>query len=123
MGKVYYNKLVRDHIETKILSRGEQCDVRELNDAAEFEKELAKKIVEEAHELAHARTRADFLHEYADLMVALDALTAHMEVSPAELSLAMQENIEAKGLYKKRHYLRWADDAEFERNETPPSVR
>ena len=38
--------------------------------------ELLKKVVEEAGGLARSRSREDFLREYADLMVVLDALTA-----------------------------------------------
>ena len=79
MARVYYNKLVRDRIKEKIESKGESCEVRAITDEAEFEQELLKKIVEEAHALAHVRTREGFLQEYADLMVVLDALTATLK--------------------------------------------
>lgn len=123
MGKVYYNKLVRDHIEEKILGKGEQCSVRELSDDAEFEQELLKKVTEESRALAHVRSREDFLEEYSDLMVALDALTAVLDITPAELKLALETNVEAKGLYKKRHFLHWSDDSEYESNESPQGIR
>lgn len=123
MGKIYYNKLVRDHIQEKITSKGEQCEVRTLKDDAEFEQELLKKVAEESRALAHVRRREDFLEEYSDLMVALDALTELLEITPAELKLALEENIEAKGLYKQRHFLHWSDDSDYESNETPQGLR
>lgn len=123
MARVYYNKLVRDRIKEKIESKGEQCSVREITDVAEFEQELLKKIVEEAHALAHVRDRDEFLQEYADLMVVLDALTASLEISEAELNVAMKENVERKGLYKRRHYLHWSDDGSYQSNETPQGVK
>ncbi len=123
MSKVYYNKLVRDRIQAKIESKGEQCEVRTLNDDAEFEQELLKKVAEESRALAHVRSRADFLEEYADLMVALDALTELLDITTAELKLAMEENIEAKGLYKARHFLHWSDDSDYTSNETPQGIK
>jgi len=121
--RVYYNKLVRDGIKDKIESKGETCDVRELADGAEFQQELLKKIQEEASALSKVRSREDFLDEYADLMVVLDALTKELEISEAEITVAMKENVERKGLYKKRHYLHWSEDSEYKSNETPQGIK
>lgn len=123
MGRVYYNKLVRDEIQATIEGKGETCHVRVIEDPVEFQQELLKKVIEESGALAHARTREAFLKEYADLMVALDALTAQLEISEAELQVAMTENIERKGLYKSRHFLHWSDDSGYESNETPQGVK
>ncbi|MCA9361713.1 nucleoside triphosphate pyrophosphohydrolase [Candidatus Kaiserbacteria bacterium] len=122
MSKVYYNKLVRDHIKAKIESKGEACEVRVITDDHEYEQELQKKVIEEATALAHARNREDFLSEYADLMVVLDALTANLELSEADIKTAMSENIERKGFYKNRHFLHWSDDSGYKSNETPQGV-
>ena len=122
MAKVYYNKLVRDGIKDKIEGKGEQCEVRKITDDAEFRQELAKKIVEEAHGLAYTRNREKFLQEYADLMVVLDALTAELEISEAEIKTAIAENVEKKGLYKKRHFLHWSDDGSYVSDETPQGL-
>lgn len=123
MGKVFYNKLVRDRIEQKIIDRGESCSVRAIEDNAEFEQELLKKVAEEARALAHVRTREEFIAEYADLMVALDALTAVLEIAPAEIQVALKENLERKGGYTMRHFLHWSDDGDYESNETPQGLR
>lgn len=122
-GRVYYNKLVRDGIQAKIEGNGERCEVRELKDAAEYQQELLKKVQEEASALSQVRNREDFLDEYADLMVVLDALTAQLEISEAELTIAMKENVARKGLYKKRHYLHWSDDGSYKSNETPQGIK
>jgi len=123
MSKVFYNKLVRDNIEKKITSQGEQCAVRKISDDAEFQQELLKKIREEATALSHVRTRTDFLDEYADLMVVLDALTATMGFSEADVQVAIEENVKKKGLYNEKHFLCWSDDTDYISNETPQGIK
>ena len=118
MHKVFYNKLVRDRIKEKIEEKGEACEIRTLTDDSEYEQELLKKVREEADELSRVRTRSDFLKEYADLMVVLDALTVHLEFSEA-----LAENMEAKGGFQNRHFLQWSEDVHYESIETPPGIR
>ena len=122
-GRVFYNKLVRDQIKDKIEGKGESCSVRVVEDDQEFQQELLKKVIEEAQALASVRTREDFLSEYADLMVVLDALTNLLDVSEAELQVAMAENIEKKGFYKDRHFLHWSQDTDYKSNETPQGIK
>lgn len=122
MKKVFYNKLVRDGIKAKIEGKGETCAVRVLEDNEEFEQELLKKVQEEADGLAKATSRAEFLEEYADLMAVLDALTAQLEISEAEIRVALTENVAKKGLYKERHFLHWSAAGEYKSNETPQGV-
>ena len=121
--KIFYNKLVRDKIQDKIESKGEQCEVREITDDNEFQQELLKKIREEATALSSVRTRTDFLDEYADLMVVLDALTATMGFSEADIQIAIEENVKEKGLYNKKHFLHWSADDDYVSNETPQGVK
>lgn len=122
-GRVYYNKLVRDGIKAKIESKGEACEVRVVTDDQEFEQELLKKVAEEAGALARVQSREEFLAEYADLMVVLDALTAHLEITPAELKLALTENVGTKGLFKERHFLHWSSAGKYQSNETPQGLK
>ena len=120
--RVYYNKLVRDFIKGKIEGKGESCSVRVIEDTQEFQQELLKKVVEEAQALAHARSRDEFLNEYADLMVVLDTLTNLMEFSEADIETALAENVESKGLYQERHFLHWSADVGYQSNETPQGI-
>ncbi len=122
MKKVYYNKLVRDGIKAKIERNGEACEVRELTDNDEFERELLKKVREEADGLARAKTRGEFLEEYTDLMVVLDALTQQLEITEADIRVAMTENVAKKGLYKHRHFLHWSAAGDYKSNETPQGL-
>lgn len=122
MARVYYNKLVRDLIEQKIIGKGSACEVRTITDDEEFVQELLKKVKEEASGLAMARTREEFLTEYVDLMVVLDTLTQQFEISEADIKVAMTENINKKGLFKKRHFLHWSSDDTYQSNETPQGI-
>jgi predicted house-cleaning noncanonical NTP pyrophosphatase (MazG superfamily) len=123
MEKIYYNKLVRDGIKDIIESKGEKCEVRPIIDEAEFHQELLKKVSEEAQALSRVSSRKEFLEEYADLMVVLDALTAQMEFSEADIKTALSENVEKKGFYKQKHFLHWSEDATYKSNETPQGVK
>jgi predicted house-cleaning noncanonical NTP pyrophosphatase (MazG superfamily) len=123
MKKVYYNKLVRDTIKDKIEKKGEACSVRIITDDNEFEQELFKKVLEEATALAYVRTRQEFLTEYADLMVVLDALTHTLEISEADIQIVMTENVAKKGLFKNKHFLEWSEDSDYKSNETPQGVK
>ena len=120
--RVYYNKLVRDDIKERIEAKGEKCEIRIIEDDKEFQQELLKKVREEASLLAHSRTREEFLSEYADLMVVLDALTKQLEFSEADNKTAMSENVSAKGFYTKRHFLHWSNDSGYKSNETPQGI-
>lgn len=123
MAKVFYNKLVRDGIKPKIEKLGESCEVRSLTDDSEYQQELLKKIVEEAGALSNSRSREDFLAEYADLMVVLDALTKQLELTEADIRVALEENVAKKGKYEKRHFLHWSDDSGYISNETPQGIK
>jgi predicted house-cleaning noncanonical NTP pyrophosphatase (MazG superfamily) len=121
--RVYYNKLVRDGIKEKIEKKGETCEVRTIVEAQEFQQELLKKVAEESSALSKTRTRDDFLDEYADLMVVLDALTKQMELTEADIKVAIEENLKRKGGYSKRHFLHWSEDTDYKSNETPQGIK
>jgi len=123
MKKVFYNKLVRDGIKTKIESKGESCEIRVIDDEDEFQQELLKKVTEEAQALSRVSSRAEFLEEYADLMVVLDALTARMEFSEADIKTAIEENVAKKGFYKLKHFLHWSEASDYKSNETPQGIK
>lgn len=109
MTRIEYNKLIRDRVKEKIEASGDTCEVRIVTDPLELAEELRKKIVEEAGELASAKGREDFLSEYADLMVVLDALTKLMELTEADIKVAIEENLTKKGVYNSKHFLVWAE--------------
>ena len=120
--RVYYNKLVRDNIKEIIEAKGETCDVRSIETEKEFEQELMKKIAEEARALSMVRSREEFLHEVTDLMIVLETLNEHLKFSDEEVTAALQENLERKGKYDKRHFLHWSEDKTYKSNESPGGV-
>lgn len=109
MRRVQYDKLIRDRVKEKIEREGDGCEVSVLKTDQEFKAALLKKLVEEATELSKTENREDFLAEYADLMVVLDALTNLYELSEADIKLALVESMEKKGGFKERHFLRWSE--------------
>jgi predicted house-cleaning noncanonical NTP pyrophosphatase (MazG superfamily) len=109
MARVQYDKLIRDRVKEKIESKGDTCEVEVLKDDDSFKAALLTKLVEEATELSKTTDRGEFLAEYADLMVVLDALTALHEFSEADIKLALVESLEKKGAFKDRHFLRWSE--------------
>lgn len=110
MERVYHRKLVRDEIPGTIEKSGDAYEVVQLKEDAAFEEALRAKVVEEAGELARTTSRDAFLSEYADLMVALDALADHMELSEAELKVALEENLKRKGGFTERYFLEWSEE-------------
>lgn len=104
-------------------NKGVAYEVRNIEDDQEFEQELLKKVAEEAIGLSHARSRDEFLSEYADLMAVLDALTSLQEISEAEIQVAIKENTKKKGGFKKRFYLHWSEDSDYKSNETPQGLK
>lgn len=119
---MYYNKLIRDRLPARIEEGGDAYEIRPVADANEFQQELLKKVREEADALSRARTREEFIDEYADLMVVLDTLTSALELSEAEVATALQENLAAKGGFQQRHFLQWAEQGSYESNESPQGV-
>lgn len=120
--RVYYNKLVRDNIPDIIRSKHEQCEVRHITDVQEFQQELLKKIKEEAASLAMARTKEEFLEEYADLMAVLEEIVQQLDITADDLRTVRAENIMKKGRYKHQHFLVWSEDVGYKSNETPQGI-
>ncbi|MCA9355207.1 nucleoside triphosphate pyrophosphohydrolase [Candidatus Kaiserbacteria bacterium] len=122
INRIYYNKLVRDNIPSKIEAKHQECEVRKITDIQELQQELFKKIVEEASSLAMCRTRKDFLEEYSDLMVVLETLIRQLEISKDDLIEARKENLVKKGGYKHGYYLRWSADVDYRSNESVQGI-
>ena len=113
MSRVYYNKLVRDGIPEKISENGDECETRVIKDELEFKQELLKKVAEEANELSRTGSRQEFLKEYTDLMIVLDALTKLEDISEAEVQISMKENLLRKGGFDNRLFLYWSSDSTY----------
>ena len=120
--RIYYNKLVRDNTKDKIEAKGEKCEIRPISDVQEFQQELFKKVREEASSVSLARSKEEFLKEYSDLMMVLDTIIEHLEISPEEVQAARDENAHLKGGYKRRHFLHWSGDVGYKSEESPQGI-
>ncbi len=120
--RVYYNKLVRDNIPDIITGKRQKCEVRPITDMQEFQQELFKKIKEESLSLSMARTKEQFLEEYADLMAVLEEIVLQLELTPDDLRKIRSENLLRKGRFKKQHFLIWSEDIGYKSDETPQGI-
>jgi len=122
INRIYYNKLVRDHIPAMIEAKGQKCEIREITDAQELQQELLKKIQEEAASLSMCRTKEEMLEEYSDLMVVIETLVHQLGIPEEEIIAARKENMLKKGGYKHGHYLHWSDDVGYRSNESVQGI-
>ncbi len=120
--RVYYNKLVRDNIPDIIKGKRQEGEVRPITDVQEFQQELFKKIKEEAASLSMARSKEEFLEEYADLMAVLEEIVLQLDITPEDLRNIRSENILRKGRYKHQHFLIWSEDVGYQSNESPQGI-
>lgn len=120
--RIYYNKLVRDNTKDKIEKKGKHCDIRILSDVQEYQQELLKKVREEAYALSMARSRDDFLEGYADLMIVIETMMVQLDATAEELREVRDKNIKSKGTFKKRHFLHWSDDVDYNSEESPQGI-
>ena len=120
--RVYYNKLIRDNIPSKIEAKHQKCEYRKITDVQELQQELFKKIKEEAGSISMVRDKKEFLEEYSDLMVVLETLINQLEISREEVIAARKENLMRKGAYKHGYFLLWSADVGYTSNESPQGI-
>lgn len=109
---VEYNKLVRDRIPEIIEASGEYVRTRIL-DVPEFLRELGRKTVEEAHEVAavaESGTREAVEGEIADLIEAAYALAWMHNISQAEVEHVRRLKRAERGGFDKRIFLEYTEE-------------
>jgi len=116
MKKVHYNKLIRDRIPAKMARAHAAYEVRKLG-KKEFEKELLKKVGEEASGLLAAKNKKDIIEELADVLDVADEIRRHWKIKPSCLRNMQKKNALKKGGFKKRIYLVWSEDTGYRTNE------
>lgn len=116
MKKIYYYKLIRDRIPEKIRRNGGQSKTRRLS-KKDFERELLRKVEEEASALPRVRSHGAFVSELADVIDVLNEIKKVKKISAKEIRAAQRENFRRKGGFRKRLYLVWASDTGYRTNE------
>ena len=114
--KIYYHKLVRDKIPEVIKNSGGTAKFRKLT-AKEFEKELLKKIGEEAGALPKTKSKKEMASELADVIAVMDEIKKTKKITEKEIKNEMKINMNKKGGFKKRLYLVWSEDTGYRTNE------
>lgn len=104
-----YNKLVRDKIPEVISSKGHVPFSRQLSDV-EYRLHLKLKLQEEAAEVMGASSVDDLLGELADLVEVVDALTADLGFTPAELRARQEKKRLERGGFEKKIFLEKVDE-------------
>ena len=117
MNKIYYNKLIRDKIPEKIKSKGSTLKVIPLNEI-DFEKELLKKVGEEASALPIAKTKKELISELADVLDVIDEIKKFKNITQEEIIAVQKINFEKKGGFDQRLFLVWSSDDGYKTNET-----
>jgi predicted house-cleaning noncanonical NTP pyrophosphatase (MazG superfamily) len=113
MEKVQYNKLVRDGIPDELTSLGKAFETRVLDDV-EYERELLKKVVEEAEELRQAPDHHSSVKELADIFEVIDAVVDLKGISRDDIEAMRESRREKRGGFLKKIFLLWSEDDGYE---------
>jgi predicted house-cleaning noncanonical NTP pyrophosphatase (MazG superfamily) len=116
MKKIYYNKLIRDKIPERICETEGDFKIRKLS-ARDFEKELLKKVGEEAGGLLNSRTKEELASELADILAVIHEIQNVKRISNKDIEKALKENFVRKGGFKKKLFLVWSSDTGYKTNE------
>ncbi len=114
--KVYYNKLVRDNIPQVIKKSGGDFKIKKLS-KKEFEKELIRKVGEEASGLVSARDKQGLVSELADVLDVIEEIKRFKGITGQEIKKSQKSAYSRKGGFDKRLYLFWASDTGYKTNE------
>jgi predicted house-cleaning noncanonical NTP pyrophosphatase (MazG superfamily) len=101
-----YPKLIRDRIPEIIEANGQKAIIEMLDDAG-YEQYLRKKLLEEAAELADAKTDEHLGEEAADLLEVAEALLKlHGYADIAAIEPIRKQKNEVRGAFTKRLLMR-----------------
>ncbi len=106
MKKVFHRKLIRDKIPQVIETAGDKYEVRIMG-KREYEKELKKKLVEEAKEL-NETPKEKLLNEMADVLELLKSISEFYEIDFKLVEEKQVQKRKERGGFKKRLFLIWS---------------
>jgi len=108
MRKVYYRKLIRDKIPEVIAANGGEFKTKILK-KGEFEKELRKKLLEEAKETVKAKPKG-LLNELSDILELVKSLASYHGLDFKKIERNQIKKRRERGGFKKRLFLIWSSD-------------
>ncbi len=122
MRKIYYNKLVRDNIPEVIKKNGGDFKIKKLS-KEHFEKELIRKVGEEASGLMGAKNRQELISELADVLDVIEEIKTFKGITGQEIKKSQKAAYERKGGFRKKLYLFWSSDTGYKTNEKTHKAR
>jgi len=106
MKKVFHRKLIRDKIPQIIEAVGDKYGVRIMG-KKEYEKELKKKLVEEAKELNEV-PKEKLPNELADVLELLKSISEFYKINFKLVEEKQVQKRKERGGFKKRLFLIWS---------------
>lgn len=106
MKKYFHNKLIRDKIPQFIEANGEPYEVKVMEEE-EFEKELKRKLVEEAKELTTTEND-DLVNEMADVLELLKSIANYYKIDFKLVEEKQVKKKEERGGFEKKLFLVWS---------------
>lgn len=107
MKKYFHKKLIRDRIPEIIEANKGHYEMRVL-DEMEFEKELKKKLVEEAKELQNADDE-EIVSELADVLELVKSIADQKGIKFVDVEEKQINKKEKRGGFEKKLFLEWSD--------------
>ena len=104
--KYYHKKLIRDKIPDIIKASKDNFETRILSDK-ELEKELKKKLVEEAKEVSQA-SKDSILNELADVLELIKSISSHFKIKFNQVEKYQTEKKKKRGGFEKKLFLIWS---------------
>jgi len=104
--KEYHQKLIRDNIPEIIEANNGESETRTLSEI-DFEKELRKKLIEEAIEVANAPSDK-LLDELADMLELIKSIASNYKIDYLDIEKRQIEKRRERGTFAKRLFLIWS---------------
>jgi predicted house-cleaning noncanonical NTP pyrophosphatase (MazG superfamily) len=100
---------------------GKQFEIRVMDDDVEFERELLKKVVEEAEELRAASNHEAAVKELADVLQVIEAVKSLKGITDEEVEAMREARLEKRGGFLKKILLIWSEDDGYEAKKNAPT--
>ena len=107
MGKIIYNKLVRDRIPEILQQDGRKYEIARMPDA-EFDQALREKLIEEAQEVVKADD-INLIIELADLQEIIITLLKFHAINSDEFETLRLRRFRERGGFENQIRLLWID--------------
>ena len=99
-----YNKLIRDRI-LEIIKADEKKPYFRILNKKEYLKEIKKKIIEEARELAKAKNKKEIINEIVDVQELIDVLISELGLTKLKIQKQQKVKNKKRGGFKKKLFL------------------